>query len=90
VNSSTFQPLTTLIAALPPLIRSRDAAILAIICGVWMPGCAATMIFMVDVRAASAEASTQASRSGPRWRAATSVISKPCRSPRCSTSRANS
>ena len=51
-------------------MRSRLEAIFATTCGVTMPGCTATMSSMRLVTMASAEASTQAERSGPRKRSA--------------------
>jgi hypothetical protein len=59
----------------PWLMRSRLEAIFATTCGVTMPGCTATMSAMRLVTIASAEASTQAERSGPRKRSAIKVVS---------------
>ena len=56
LNSSTFQPLTTLIEARPPLIRSRLAPILATIPGEIIPGCTATINSIRLVWADSADA----------------------------------
>ena len=81
-NSSFHQPLTILIAARPPLMRSSETANLATACGVMMPGCTATISSILLVSAASAEASIQAEWSVPIQRSASRVVSKPSSSPR--------
>ena len=87
--SSTFQPVTRLMAVLLRVSRSSDAAIFATSVGCHRPGCTAVMVLIRVVHELTAAANIQASRSGPRWRSANKMMSNPARSAAHSTSLAS-
>src|SRR6202022_5037155 len=78
--SSTFQPVTRLMAVRPRVSRSSDAAIFATRVGCHRQGWTAVMVLILLVHELTAAANIHASKSGPRWRSANRMISKPARS----------